>query len=373
MSLGGSRASAGPSAPTGLEPFFYDEAAALAEYAASEGERKRKEEEAAREKEMLEQRCKAHMAALDAIRGYDHKHKCPIFTRFYFTDLSTFDLDEESPLGPMRFTNAAIEADATACWREGGKRFMPCNSINVLSVKVTSLNVYLPINVYGTVLVRDSLDLKCVYLFRRDRNNCQLLNSQDNMLLLTGPKRGLAVIGPVYFEMDLKIKNDQGQNDTQLSKGFLTLEGATRSPWDKMKLESNSLDTGLGNVELMFAVVTCAVEATISIEVTQEEFYGNITACTTSILKSLLLHDSKLAGAMTYNSTGAIQLHLLRPVVAVSLKEKLAVTAQIGGDETKSIEFTPRASDGDEEYIRFGPIEMLVKVWWSIIKRLALR
>ncbi|CAN6318493.1 unnamed protein product [Urochloa humidicola] len=313
------------------------------------------------------------MAALDAIRGYDHKRKCPIFTRFYFTDLSTFDLDEESPLGPMRFTNAAIEADATACWREGGKRFMPCNSVNVLSVKVTSLNVYLPINVYGTILARDSLDLKCVYLFRRDRNRCQLLNSQDNLLLLTGPKRGLAVIGPVYFEMDLKIKNDQGKNDTQLSKGFLILEGATRDPWDKMKVESKSLDTGLGNAELMFAVVTYAVEATISIEVTQGEFYGNITACTTSILKSLLLHDSKLAGAMSYDGTGAIQLHLLRPVVAVSLKEKLAVTAQTGGGETRNtIEFTPRASGEDEDYIRCGPIEMLVKVRWSIIKRQAL-
>ncbi|CAN6299439.1 unnamed protein product [Urochloa humidicola] len=32
-----------------------------------------------------------------------------------------------------------------------------------------------------------------------------------------------------------EIKNDQGQNDMQLSKGFLTLEGATRGSWDKMK------------------------------------------------------------------------------------------------------------------------------------------
>ncbi|CAL4941800.1 unnamed protein product [Urochloa decumbens] len=381
---GGSRAAAGPSAPeeveeveeTGLEPFFFDEAAALADYAAAEGERKRKEEEereAAREKEILHQRWRAHMSALDAIRGYNHKLKCPTFTRFYFTDLSTFDLDEESPLGPMRYTDAAIEVDATACCRQGEKRFLPCDSVNVLSFKVTSLNGDFPINVYGTVLARDSLDLKCVYLFRCDRNNCQLLNSQDDLLLLTGPKRGLALIDAVYFEMDLKIKDDQGQNDKQLSKGFLTLEGPPRSLWDKMKVESDSLDTELGTVELMFAVVNRAVEATISIEVIQGEFYGNITACTTSIQKSIVLHDSKLAGAMTYNGTVAIQLQLLRHVVAVSLKEKLEVTAQTAGGESKStIEFTPRASSGDEGCITCGPIVMLVKVRWSIIKRQAL-
>ncbi|CAL4941798.1 unnamed protein product [Urochloa decumbens] len=361
---GGSRASVGPSAPeeveeveeTDLEPFFFDEAAALADYAAAEGERKRKEEEereAAREKE---RRWKARMDALDAIRGYNYKLKCPTFTRFYFTDLSTFDLDEESPLGPMRYTHDAIEVDATYCCRQGEKRFLPCNSVNVLSVKVASLNADFAINVYGTVLARDSLDLKCVYLFRRDRNNCQLLKSQDDVLLLAGPKRGLALIDAVYVEMDLKIKDDQGQNDKQLSKGFLTLKSPPSSLWDKM------------TVELMFAVVNRAVEATISIEVIKGEFYGIITACTTSIQKSLVLHDSKLAGTMTYDGTGGVQLQLLRRIVAVSLKEKLEVTAADGSDTKSTIEFTPRASSGDENYITCGPIKMLVKVRWSLIE-----
>lgn len=79
---------------TGLEPLFFDEAEALADYAAAEEKRKRKVEEA-RNKELLRRRWKAHMSVLDSITGYNHKHKRPTYTRFHFTDLSTFDLDEE--------------------------------------------------------------------------------------------------------------------------------------------------------------------------------------------------------------------------------------------------------------------------------------
>ncbi|KAF8672621.1 hypothetical protein HU200_049311 [Digitaria exilis] len=139
--------------------------------------------------------------------------------------------------------------------------------------------------------------------FRCDKKHCQLLSSEEDLLLLTGPKRGLALLDVVYFEMDLKIKGDQGP-DKQLSKGFLTA-GARRSLSDKMKVESNSLDSRHGTTEMMFAV---------------------ITACTTSIQKSIVLHDFKRAGMMTCYGTGPIQL--LRPIVAVSLKEKLEVSAQ---------------------------------------------
>nr|CAB3494587.1 unnamed protein product [Digitaria exilis] len=375
---GGSRASGGGSSlpeaevveeeSSGLEPFFFDEAEALAAHAAAEEKREEKRkhmEQEEQENALLHRRWKAHMSALDSIRGYDHKLKCSTVNRFHFVDLSTFDLDEESPLGPMRHTDAAIEVDATAWCKQGKKWLLPCDSVNVLSVKVTSSQFGFPINVYGTVLARDSLDLKCIYLFRCDRKHCQLLNSEEDLLLLTGPKRGLALLDAVYFEMDLKIKGDQGP-DKQLSKGFLTVAGAHRSLSDKMKVESNSLDSRHGTTEMMFAVVKRAVEATISIEVLQGEFYGEITACTTSIQKSLVLHDSKRAGTMTCYGKGPIQL--LRPIVAVSLKEKLEVSAQTDSGKPKcTIVFTPRASGEDKDEITCGIIKMLVKVTWSII------
>ncbi|KAL6635419.1 hypothetical protein ACP70R_028090 [Stipagrostis hirtigluma subsp. patula] len=295
-----------------------------------------------------------------------HKISSNNYKRFHFTDLSIFDLDEESPLGPMRYTEAAIDVDGDVC-KEGNNRFIPRNSVNVFSVKIASSDVGFPINLYGTIVARDSLDLKCVYLFRRDRNHCQLISSKDDLLILTGPKRGLLLEDRLYFEMDLKMKGDQGQNDKQLSNGFLTLDGIPRSSSDDMVVECDSIDTKLCTVEVTFAAVKRAVEATIAIEVLQGEFYGEITACTTTIQNSLVLHDSKVAGVMTCDGKRVVQL--LRHIVAVSLKEKLKVTAvaETGGGRIEStVEFTPRASGGDGEEISCGSIKMIVKVTWSL-------
>jgi hypothetical protein len=192
-----------------------------------------------------------------------------------------------------------------------------------------------------------------------------LTSLQDDLLLLTGPKRGLALIDAVYFEMNLMIKGDQGQKDKQLTKGYLAVAGAPRRDRDELKVESDSLDIGKhGTVELMFAAVDFAVEAAMSIQVIQGEFHGEITACTTSIQKSILLHDSKIT---CWDGTGPIQL--MRNVVAVSLNEKLQVTAQTSCGRTNTIEFTPQASGGDLDCITCGPIEMHVEVSWSVIKR----
>ncbi|KAK3137750.1 hypothetical protein QOZ80_5BG0456680 [Eleusine coracana subsp. coracana] len=180
----------------GLEPLFFDEAE---EAVANDHERHK-----CREHEE-EQRQKAHANAEDRIYNnnydpihfvYDPKLGRINYTRIHFVDLNTFDLDEESPLGPMRDTEAPIHVlHGTVC-KEGSAnsagasqgRFVPCNSVNVFSVKIVSSDVGFPINVYGTVIARDSLDLKCVYLFDRHRDDCQLILSKDESLILTGPK-----------------------------------------------------------------------------------------------------------------------------------------------------------------------------------------
>jgi hypothetical protein len=53
-----------------------------------------------------------------------------------------------------------------------------CETVNILSVKMGSLDIDFPIHVYGTVIARDSLDKKSVYLFRRDREDSQTINSK---------------------------------------------------------------------------------------------------------------------------------------------------------------------------------------------------
>jgi hypothetical protein len=185
-------------------------------------------------------------------------------------------------------------------------------------------------------------------------------------LILTGPKRGIALIDGIYFEVNLKIKGGPGrQKDKQLSKGLLTLDGRPAVLEDRV-VGRGSFDTRLTKVVITYAVVKRAIEATIAIEVLlQGRFSGLITACTTSMKNSIVLHDSKVTKVMASDSKGAIEL--LQRVVSVSLKEKLVVTIATRTGLKSTIKFTPRVNGGDENEVTCGSIKMRVKVTWSII------
>ncbi|XP_062185281.1 uncharacterized protein LOC133888908 [Phragmites australis] len=323
---------------------------------AAEAERRRQEAlQEARRLQMEGHPMGRRREALAHILDFDPKQWGDYYNRFSFVDLTTFDLDEESPLGPMRFTDAVYK---------NKRDYQLCHAVNILSIKIACSDVGFPIHVYGTVIARDSVDEKCLYLFRRDRNHCQVINSEDESLILTGPKRGLALLDDNYVETDLKIKDHRGQ-DRDLSKGILTIRGiAGRSL--KCEVQSHSLATRLSTVDVMYAVVKRAVEATIAIEVLQGDFYGKITAHTTSIQNRLVLYDSEGAGAMTGDGHGVIQL--VRPVVSVCVKDMLIIVAQTGGGRSECIiEFTPRVNSRDDDVITVGVTKMRVMVAWSIM------
>jgi hypothetical protein len=202
---------------------------------------------------------------------------------------------------------------------------------------------------------------------------------------LTGPKRGLALIGPNYVEIDLKIKDHQGQ-DKELSKGMLSINGIERRRLKQCVLESDNLATRLSTVDVLYGVVKDAVEGTIAIEVLQGDFNGKITAQTTSILNTIVLYDSQVAGGMTGDGTGAIKL--LRSIVSVYVKDKLIIVAETSDGKFKqTIDFTPKINgreediitigvtkidftpkiNGREEVMTIGVTKMRVKVAWSIM------
>jgi len=59
-------------------------------------------------------------------------------------------------------------------------------ALNVLHLKVLASDVGFPVSLFGTVLMRDELDFKCIYLFQRDRENCQVISSpvSNSVLIL---------------------------------------------------------------------------------------------------------------------------------------------------------------------------------------------
>ncbi|GJM94324.1 hypothetical protein PR202_ga10962 [Eleusine coracana subsp. coracana] len=260
----------------------------------------------------------------------------------------------------MRFTDRA--------YNKNDDPYQLCEAVNIFSVKIASSDVGFPIQVYGTVIARDSIDKRCVYLFRRDSDHAQHISSEEESLILTGPKRGLSLISSTYLETDLKIKQQQEHQ-----------QAAAAGRCYNCELESCSLDTRLSTVDVTYGVIKGAVEATVSVQVLAGEFYGRITACTSSIApqNSIVLHDSSEVddgSATSDDDDGAgVIIHLSRRVVAVSLKTEmlsLTVVAETGGGVGKSegtIDFAPRANGGDEAVITVGDIKMLVKITWSII------
>ncbi|WVZ77558.1 hypothetical protein U9M48_025412 [Paspalum notatum var. saurae] len=301
------------------------------------------------------------------ILDYDPKQGGLYHTRIYDVyDLASFDYEEESPLPPMRFTNVVYKS---------AKDFELCEAVNILSVKIASLDIDFPIHVYGTVIARDSLDKKCVYLFRRDRQNFQTINSEEESLILTGPKRGLALISSTYVETNLIIKGDQNHEDRELSKGLLEIAGMERRVLKTCELESCSLATRLSTVDVKYGVVKDAVEATISIKILAGEFFGKITACSNTIKESLVLHDSRLAHITSGEKLAPVVVPLLRSVVAVYVKDKLllSITAHTedgeinteDGEITRDID--PKVNGSAQYEISVGTTTMLVEVVWSII------
>uniref|UniRef100_A0ACD5ZQ77 Uncharacterized protein n=1 Tax=Avena sativa TaxID=4498 RepID=A0ACD5ZQ77_AVESA len=346
-----------------LEPFFYDEAEVVAEATAKAERRRREAEEKAaehaRKVEDYTRRNAAHQAVLDRFTEYDPKTGEVCYTRFYHKDFSTFDIDEESPLPPMRYSHTA---DPSTYINPDGKQVYDLwESANIFSVKIAASDVPFPLEVYGTVIARDYLDFKCVYLFRRSREDFQVINSEDESLMLTGPSRGLVLLDNIYLEIDLKVK-DKSNKDQELSKGLCVIDGVRLGGLKYSDVGCVDLESRQSTVEVKFAVVVFAVEATIEIKVLKGSFCGEITACTSVIQDCLVLHDSK-AGGVTCDGSGTIPLW--RRVVCVGKKETLILTVATAS-VTRTLEFTPDVNGATEDEVTSGDVRMLVKVNWSL-------
>jgi hypothetical protein len=165
----------------------------------------------------------------------------------------------------------------------------------------------------------------------------------------------------IYLEVDLKVK-DKRNKDQELSKGLCVIDGVELGGLQYSHVGCVDLESRLSTVEVKFAVVVFAVEATFEIKVIKGNFFGEITACTSSIQEYLVLHDSK-AGDVTCDGSGIIQL--LRRVVCVGKKEKLLLTIATAS-ATRTVDFTPDVNSAAKVEITCGDVTMLVQVNWSL-------
>ncbi|KAF7005368.1 hypothetical protein CFC21_020494 [Triticum aestivum] len=292
---------------------------------------------------------------------YDPKEGDYVFTRFQHP---TLDLHMESPVGAMHNTNRIFPEEG----------FRMCNSANIVSVNIASSDYGYPLNVYGTIIARDSLDRKRVYLFQRAKDDCQNISSKNEPLVLTGPKRGLMIFDSIIFEVDLKAKDVNGRkvNDERVSKGLMEINGISRLSFPpKYKVQTEKLVSMHSTLDLNYTFVRKAVEGTVEMRILEagpvDYFHGKIVARTSSFPCDIMLHDSKLAGMLTAGDGGVVQT--ARRVVSVSVDETLLLTVAVAAGGVRTVEFTPKHGSYDEEKITCDDYKMLVKVTWSIVHR----
>ncbi|KAM3276475.1 hypothetical protein ACQJBY_044712 [Aegilops geniculata] len=302
------------------------------------------------------------LQALDIVRcqeftGYDPKVNAYTRTRFDIFNLAFFDLDKESDFcrGPrLNMIPSPIRNSIVG------------SCVNVITLKVKESEVGFPIKVFGTVVARDQVDYRCVYLFRRERDDPQLITSADGKLTLMDPCRGLVPADRIYFEMNLKIVRDGGEVE-DFSKGVIVFN-RVRLPNDKQTM-GVSLNSYLSRVEVRCAYVVYPIEATIEVNILKGPCsVSRVAAWTTKNYEySMDLYNGGEAAAEIEAGTVPLSRH----VVAVPLGRKLVllVTGRSVGDVFNKNIIVPLGRSNEMMHYRLGSALVEVKLVWTAVLR----
>ncbi|KAM0890036.1 hypothetical protein ACQ4PT_027328 [Festuca glaucescens] len=318
--------------------------------------------------------CQAlHIVSCKQLADLDPKKNALVPTRFYTFNTTFFDLDAESeaihgpPIRGLPFLQFRKNVGL---------------SNNVVSIKVTESDVGYPIRVFGTVLARDVLDYKCLYLFRRERDDAQLINSPKDELILTGPRRALVTPDRIFFEINLKIKGAPGIAEGDFSKGVME--------HNTICSDNRAIAIGLtswrSTVELVCTPVPYPVEATLEVKILKGPrdvpFSSHVITWTDGYEDNpITLYEYDASCSRESGTRGSIgddgSVALDRNLVAVpvilprTVDEYIAIVLDIGLMESHGTEeFTHVALryPCEEVVCRNGSYELQLKVTWRAVR-----
>ncbi|KAM0901356.1 hypothetical protein ACQ4PT_020047 [Festuca glaucescens] len=262
----------------------------------------------------------------------------------------------------------------------------PKATLQLFEVRISEISGLIwPLQVYGFVAARDSVDYKRNMIFERERDNCQIITEEFPYLALTGPARAVecvtknlfstSVVDPVYFEVDLKVKGTGPQSEDQ-DLIYVADSFRNTQPLDS-SLFKCVYTCNMSALELTFGHIIRSVEASVSMKVINgswpDGFRGFFAAKTASIndmtIGLLQIGDNT---KLPLADDGEIKLQ--RHVVCAEIKDReyleVSVSAYgVGGQRLDDgLHFTPQKRGRHNCTLNVGSCEIEVTVTWSLIK-----
>ncbi|CAN6206218.1 unnamed protein product [Urochloa humidicola] len=247
----------------------------------------------------------------------------------------------------------------------------PCDTLQIFSAKVTGLGGGLewPLDVFGMVAIRDTVDHRRNIVFERKRDNCQTLTKKDPCLVLTGPTRAVVLRDPVTIEVKLLVKGTVESEDKILSS--LAVEPLICSTLYS-RLLNRAYPAKLSTLEFTLGHIISSVEATIFLQIIDgswpDGYSGRFVTRTTSIDEEavLLLHS----GDKVVSCTDDGNVKLSRCVTSVEVNGKLQVSVKAwkvdNGSKEKDELFKP--AKANEDYVEEGGVHGPTLVGSSVEK-----
>ncbi|KAM0904062.1 hypothetical protein ACQ4PT_018258 [Festuca glaucescens] len=229
------------------------------------------------------------------------------------------------------------------------------STLQIYSVRVAELHqvegadLSLPLEVYGVVAARDTVDNSRNPIFLRPRHNCQMLTLQDPFLHLMGPSRAILSTDPVIIEIQLKVKAKAKSEDRKLISKVCHISGES---FGTFLVRDNHCA-----IELCCEQVKQSVQATVSRARLVErgslpsQYGGRVLCCSLpdgaiedakDQSKQIVMLDSK-DGTLPMGKHQCFDLS--RSVVVVNLEGRLRVTIEAYapcGTITGHVLFTPK-------------------------------
>uniref|UniRef100_A0A0D9XWI7 DUF6598 domain-containing protein n=1 Tax=Leersia perrieri TaxID=77586 RepID=A0A0D9XWI7_9ORYZ len=257
------------------------------------------------------------------------------------------------------------QPDMWDCHMHSGQFMM-----QIVSLKLSNITAAVdgPVHLYGYFAVRDSLDLLRNYIFNRTRDDPFIMgqgngiDSDNSLIPMSGPKRGIGNQACALIEFDMKIKNGETQEDD-----FQLIDGAIISGEFAMpnRVFTQRIEGDCGAVNIRRVLLHSAVEATIQVSISQVHGNGfslSLYSCIGGISERIQLFDGVISKPCDLN----------RFVVAIVPNSPLFLffkgDQRDGSDHFCSYRlFKARKHGYDMEELKLGCAYILVKVSWSTL------